>query len=684
MNFCGEIRYVINAINKKDIMGLKCRNIYVSIKSFTGKKHILYVHGYNGDPYGSSFQSLKEAIGEEFELFSVDYDANDPVGAVECIKSTIEKYEIDLVIGASLGGFLTMQLAGVSRIVVNPCWNPVVELPKIGYEGPLDGYERLLNELNEHKSAYEKTLCSGCFAAGDELLGTRYMAEFGEHFDGVYSISGGHKIVAESAREIIHNILPKHVERVKGMLADLRANYEDVVPYEYEAASCFESSGLATVMQNGKWGCINKKGEVVVPFEYDEEVWFDEDETLAIVVKDGKYGVIDEHGGLVVPLKYDSICYFNEGLAKVKLNKKLGVINDKGEEVLACEYDSIADWKQGEFFSVEVNGKGGGYADRTGNVVVPCEYDDVNRCANCGVFAVKLRNGKWGFVNHRNECIVPFQYDYACSFDSEGLATVKCGGKWGCIDTKGEMVIPFEYDSSIDFESNGLADVRLGDKRGFINRKGEIVIPCQYDYVGKFDANGLCSVRLGDKWGCINTQNEFVIPCEFDCVGNLNYASFREVSLGGKCGCYNAKIEQILPCEYDSIDFHYDDKGEVILVKKDDEWSFYSVRNSVFYPCPYKLFTTFENDMLMVWRDGKNGYINRQCSLVIPCQYETAKDFGDNGLASVKLNGKWGCIDKQGEVVVPFDFDEIGYMEEDNWIVVKKSGRWGYIKLVNK
>ena len=178
----------------------------------------MYVHGYNGDPYGSSFQSLKNAIGEKYDLFSVDYDANDTVGAVECIESAIKRYDIDLVIGASLGGFLTMQLIGVSRIVVNPCWNLVVELPKIGYEGPLDGYEKLLNELCTDKSKYEKTLCSGCFVIEDELLGTRYMAEFGEHFDSVYTISGGHKIEAESALEIIHDILPKHGERVEAML----------------------------------------------------------------------------------------------------------------------------------------------------------------------------------------------------------------------------------------------------------------------------------------------------------------------------------------------------------------------------------------------------------------------------------------------------------------------------------
>ena len=444
--------------------------------------NILYVHGYNGDPYGSLFQSLKEAIGEDHDLFSVDYDANNPVGAIECIKNAIDKYEIDLVIGASLGGFLTMQLVGVSRIVVNPCWNPVVELPKIGYDGSLDGYERLLNELNEHKSAYEKTLCSGCFASGDELLGTRYMAEFAEHFDGVYSISGGHKIEAESAHEIIHDILPKHVEKVANMKKELQANYEVIIPCEYEDAYCFYKNGLATVMQNGKWGCISEKGEVVVPFEYDEEIYFEEH--LATVIKDGKSGVINECGDIVVPLKYDYICCFDRGLAKVKLNDKYGYINTNGEEVLACEYDMVGYFSSDkEYCMVRRNNKLG-YVDRCGRMVVPCEYDELNikdnLTATSLLFSVK-RNGKWGYINLNNECVVPFQYDYALPFDSEGMAPVERNDKWGCINKDGEVVIPFEYDHISDFEFNGLASVRLGDKRGFINRKGETIIPCIYD-----------------------------------------------------------------------------------------------------------------------------------------------------------------------------------------------------------
>ncbi len=53
------------------------------------------------------------------------------------------------------------------------------------------------------------------------------------------------------------------------------------------------SEGLAWVRKGKKWGCINKKGEMVIPFEFD-----------------------------------DTCKYFSEGLAWVKLNGKWGIIKN--------------------------------------------------------------------------------------------------------------------------------------------------------------------------------------------------------------------------------------------------------------------------------------------------------------------------------------------------------------------
>ena len=103
---------------------------------------ILYIHGYNGSPYGSSYQHLKAACGEVYELHSIDYDPTQPRAAIKAIHDYITTHQINIVIGASLGGFLTIYLSGVSRMVVNPCWNPALELPKVGYTGPLRSTKR--------------------------------------------------------------------------------------------------------------------------------------------------------------------------------------------------------------------------------------------------------------------------------------------------------------------------------------------------------------------------------------------------------------------------------------------------------------------------------------------------------------------------------------------------------------
>ena len=184
---------------------------------------ILYIHGYNGSPYGSSYQHLKAACGEVYELHSIDYDPTQPRAAIETIREYVTANQINIVIGASLGGFLTIYLSGVSRMVVNPCWNPALELPKVGYTGPTEEYEEILADFPMFHDYEEHHLCSGCFADNDELLGTRYRDIFSRYFDNVYTISDGHRISAQSAREIIHQHLPHHTAEVRDFCAKLRS-----------------------------------------------------------------------------------------------------------------------------------------------------------------------------------------------------------------------------------------------------------------------------------------------------------------------------------------------------------------------------------------------------------------------------------------------------------------------------
>ena len=82
---------------------------------------------------------------------------------------------------------------------------------------------------------------------------------------------------------------------------------------------------LAAVAINDKIGFINKRGELVIPCEYEEADHFYK--TLSIVKKGGLYGIISSIGQVMVPFEYQEILEFSEENAEVEKNNLFGYIN---------------------------------------------------------------------------------------------------------------------------------------------------------------------------------------------------------------------------------------------------------------------------------------------------------------------------------------------------------------------
>jgi hypothetical protein len=76
-----------------------------------------------------------------------------------------------------------------------------------------------------------------------------------------------------------------------------------------------------------KYGFINKKGQYVVPPQFDKFYGFSQG--LALVEREEKQGYVDKTGKIVIPLKFESVILnFSEGLAiaKLKGGHKIGYI----------------------------------------------------------------------------------------------------------------------------------------------------------------------------------------------------------------------------------------------------------------------------------------------------------------------------------------------------------------------
>lgn len=164
---------------------------------------VLYIHGYGSNANSTTGKTIKDL--STFEVHTITYNPEEPKKAIKSIKDYVQKNKIDVIIGSSLGGFMTTYCFGKHRIVINPCLKPSIELPKIGYTGPVDEYKELENNLKIDNTCY------GCFAKGDELLGTKYKKEFEKYFINTCFIPGKHRASKEALELIINEIIPNFV-----------------------------------------------------------------------------------------------------------------------------------------------------------------------------------------------------------------------------------------------------------------------------------------------------------------------------------------------------------------------------------------------------------------------------------------------------------------------------------------
>ncbi len=127
------------------------------------------------------------------------------------------------------------------------------------------------------------------------------------------------------------------------------SNGTEIIECQFEAAYAF-TNGFAQVKRNGKWGYVSvEKNGSSIGCIYEDCYPFDND-YLAVVQYEGKQGCINTLGKIVIPCKYRHIEKADsDGLRKVwgGLSEKdiygntetlYGYIDSKGNEVIPCKY----------------------------------------------------------------------------------------------------------------------------------------------------------------------------------------------------------------------------------------------------------------------------------------------------------------------------------------------------------
>ena len=307
------------------------------------------------------------------------------------------------------------------------------------------------------------------------------------------------------------------------------------------------SEGLAAVKKDGKWGYIDKQGNLVIEYKYEIAESFSEE--LALVYTDKKYGYIDTKGNTVIDFKYESANSFSGGLATVKENGKWLIIDNKGtikvDNLSELGIDNITTKYSNGMLTVDDSNHNMGYIDTNGNLVIGFKYNLASKFSDEGIaFARDPQIRKNGFIDKKGKTLIDFKYQQADYF-SEGLAAVQkvINGNWGYIDVNGNEMA-FEYSYTYPF-SEGLGRVKNSSKLyGYIDKSGKVVVEPQYSEAGNFKEK-LAYVKKDGKYGFINQSGKVVIDCNYDKAKSFSQG-LAYIEKDGKCGYINYEGKVII------------------------------------------------------------------------------------------------------------------------------------------
>ncbi|MBP5515769.1 MAG: TonB family protein [Bacteroidales bacterium] len=257
----------------------------------------------------------------------------------------------------------------------------------------------------------------------------------------------------------------------------INTNGKIAIKPQYVFTSSFYDDCACVSIESEKYFIIDKKGNTL--FRIGDNWTINRPSEGLIAVRfnsNGKWGYIDKNGEIAIEQKYDKAWGFSEGLAPVVINNKTGYIDMKGNMVISPIYDYAGFFSEG-LAIVEIDNKYG-FIDKSGKIVIKAQYDDVLGFKE-GLALVKIGD-KWGYIDKKGKMAIKPQFYFAMYF-CDGLALVESDDNGGYIDKTGKMVIEADVEDAYNF-SNGLARINLNDfESAYIDKKGKTVFVFEND-----------------------------------------------------------------------------------------------------------------------------------------------------------------------------------------------------------
>lgn len=262
-------------------------------------------------------------------------------------------------------------------------------------------------------------------------------------------------------------------------ILDLKGNI--VLDFKYDDLTIISLEPFLLIAKtNNKYGVINLKDEVIIPFEYEYLKPHNERSKYLIAEKEySNFGIIDINNNIIIPFEkycrmqflsdetfiksYDKFTHYENLIFDFNNNK---VCDTKFKFIKYPDYDS-------DIIGATTDFENWGYIDKYGNTIIDFKYKDIQDFVGSYAFVAKdLTEKNHGLIDKNSNEILPFKFSFVAPLEVKALNNgemfiIGQNGKFGIVDKKGNAVIDFIYDYIN--ESMGYLIVTYNNKCGIFN-----------------------------------------------------------------------------------------------------------------------------------------------------------------------------------------------------------------------
>ncbi len=248
--------------------------------------------------------------------------------------------------------------------------------------------------------------------------------------------------------------------------------------------------------KGGRPCLIDRKGNILFEPEVALDVLYYPRYGMSLVKKNGRYGYLDDRGDLVIPFQFKKAYGFSEnGLAFVVNDHNLGgYIDRSGDYVIPPIYDTGSNF---QFGLAAVSRKGRyKYIYESGNKAIDGDFNYAGGFSKCGLSKYENLGGKQGFLDTNSITVMELKKGcHLFEFQEDSRITkFRMDNREALIDAAGKVITGF-FDRIIISPYSLLNPFLRNNLWGYIDNLGQEVIPNIYKKVTQFNHDKIAKVK---------------------------------------------------------------------------------------------------------------------------------------------------------------------------------------------